>query len=406
MSNFRIKPGLSGETHERDGMFFLISVLILWGLGILTLFVCTPSTAERLFVNKYYFVTRQLIFSAVGFVGLIFFAIVPLRFIRKILPVFVVGTFLSCFLPLIPKIGTTSHGASRWVIIPHVGGFQPSEFAKFAVVLYLANLFEKYLGGTHKEEKNFLYPLLGLFAFVIVVFLQKDFSTGLFIFVVGVIMFFVSGAKMNWFVPLVLLAIPCVIFLIAIEPYRIERLMSHLHPDEFELTIGYQRNAAARAIVNGGLWGNGMGSGLTSIHIPEIQTDYIFAGWCNAMGLLGVGIYFALIVFFSWRGYLISFSTTNRFCCYGSFGCTTVILLQSIINIGVVCGFLPTTGIPLPFFSSGGSSLIVTMAMCGFIINCSHSTEDDGEYISNYEENTKTNSKFETIGGVVVENYE
>lgn len=406
MSNFRIKPGIPGESHERDGLFFLISVLILWGLGILTLFVCTPSTAERLFVDKYYFVTRQLVFSAIGFVIMIVLALVPLKIIRKFLPVFVLGTFLTCFLPLIPKIGTTSHGASRWVIIPHVGGFQPSEFAKFAVVLYLANLFEKYLGATHTEEKNFLYPLLGLFAFVIVVFLQKDFSTGLFIFVVGVIMFFVSGAKMNWFVPLVILAIPCVILLIAMEPYRIERVMSHLHPDEFELTIGYQRNAAARAIVNGGLWGNGMGSGLTSIHIPEIQTDYIFAGWCNAMGLLGVGVYFALLMFFSWRGYLIAFSTTNRFCCYGAFGCTTVILLQSIINIGVVCGFLPTTGIPLPFFSSGGTSLIVTMAMCGFIMNCSHAHDDDVEYVSTYEENPKSNSKFETIGGVVVENYE
>ena len=172
MSNFRIKPGIPGESHERDGLFFLISVLILWGLGILTLFVCTPSTAERLFVDKYYFVTRQLVFSAIGFVIMIVLALVPLKIIRKFLPVFVLGTFLTCFLPLIPKIGTTSHGASRWVIIPHVGGFQPSEFAKFAVVLYLANLFEKYLGATHTEEKNFLYPLLGLFAFVIVVFLQ------------------------------------------------------------------------------------------------------------------------------------------------------------------------------------------------------------------------------------------
>ena len=406
MAGFRIKPGISGENTQRESMFFLISVLLLWGLGIFTLFVCTPSTAERLFVDKYYFVTRQLVFSAVGFVILIAFALVPLKLIRKFLPIFVLGTFVFCFLPMLPKIGSSSHCASRWVVIPHVGRFQPSEFAKFAVIHYLANLFEKYLGGTHTEEKNFLYPLLGLFAFVVVVFMQKDFSTGLFIFVIGVIMFFVSGAKMNWFIPLVLLAIPCIILLIVMEPYRLERVISHLHPSEYELTTGYQRSAASRAIINGGLWGNGMGSGLTSIHIPEIQTDYIFAGWCNAMGLLGVGAYFALLIFFSWRGFLIAFSTTSRFCSYGAFGCTAAILLQSMVNIGVVCGFLPTTGIPLPFFSSGGSSLIVTMAMCGFIMNCSHAGDDDLEVISNYEENTKTNSKFETIGGVVVENYE
>jgi len=104
---------------------------------------------------------------------------------KKYLGIFVLGVLALCFFPMLPGIGTSSHGAARWVIIPHLGRFQPSEFAKFAVVLYLANLFEKYLDTDDVDQKNFLYPMLGLFAFVLVVFLQKDFSTGLFIFIVG-----------------------------------------------------------------------------------------------------------------------------------------------------------------------------------------------------------------------------
>ncbi|MBQ1643838.1 MAG: FtsW/RodA/SpoVE family cell cycle protein, partial [Treponema sp.] len=233
MSDFRFFPGRSGEVQKKNDAVFIVSVLLLWGLGVFTLFVCTPDTAERLFNKKYYFVVRQLAWSVFGFASMALFAVVPLRFLRKHLGIFVTAIFILCLFALVPFFGYQRNGASRWIRIPYLGRFQPSEFAKFAVVLYLANLFNRYLGQSDVEQKNFLYPLVGLFAFVIVIFLQRDFSTGLFVFMVGCLMFFVSGARMTWFGPLVLLAIPAAILMIVIEPYRLMRIISFLKPDEY-----------------------------------------------------------------------------------------------------------------------------------------------------------------------------
>lgn len=411
MSNFTFFPGRSGESIRKNDVVFIVSVLLLWGLGIFTLFVCTPDTAERLFSNKYYFVERQLLWSLFGFAGMILFAVLPLSFIKRNLGIFVCVVFILCLLALIPFFGFQRNGASRWIRIPYVGRFQPSEFAKLAVVLYLSNLFNKYLGQSDVDQGNFLYPLIGLFAFVIVVFLQRDFSTGLFIFMVGCIMFFVSGAKMSWFGPLVLLAIPAAVLMIAIEPYRLMRIISFVNPDSYMMNEGYQQFASERAIISGGFWGAGLGTGLVNVsRIPEVQSDYIFAGWTSAMGFVGVAAYFAVLVLFSWRGIYIALNCPNRFASYGAFGCTVMIVLQSLLNVAVVCGALPTTGIPQPFFSSGGSSLLSTLCMCGFILNASRSEEgdDEEEAWESYKKNSKEkdDTRFESFNGVEVTNYE
>ena len=381
MRNFTFFPGNAGLPGRRTDILFVVSVLILWGLGIFTLLVCTPNTAERLFGNKYYFVKRQLLWSVGGFLGLLLFSQLPLPFIKRLLPLFVLGSLFLCVLALVPGIGGEVNGASRWVTIPHVMSFQPSELAKLAVVLFLANLFDKYLAaseGEVEDQRNFLYPLIGLFLFVIIIFLQKDFSTGVFVFLVGCVMFFVSGARMTWFGPLLLLAIPAAALMVALEPYRLMRVAAFFHPEEFTLTSGYQQFASQRAIISGGLWGNGLGSGLALVStIPEVQSDYIFSGWAAAMGLVGVSAYFIVLLLFAWRGFRIAATCRNRFASYGAFGCTTAIFMQSLVNITVACGALPTTGIPLPFFSSGGSSLLVTFCMCGFILNASSSPSEE-----------------------------
>ena len=410
MSDFRFFPGRSGEVQKKNDAVFIVSVILLWGLGVFTLFVSTPDTAERLFNKKYYFVVRHLVWSVFGFASMALFAVMPLRFLRKHLGILVTAIFVLCLFALIPFFGFQRNGASRWIRIPYLGRFQPSEFAKFAVVLYLANLFNRYLGQSDVEQKNFLYPLVGLFAFVIVIFLQRDFSTGLFIFMVGCLMFFVSGARMSWFGPLVLLAIPAAVLMIVIEPYRLMRIISFLKPDEYMMNEGYQQFASERAIISGGMWGAGLGTGLVNVsRIPEVQSDYIFAGWAAAMGFVGVFAYIALLVFFAWRGFYISLNCQNRFASYGAFGCTAMIVLQSLLNVAVVCGALPTTGIPQPFFSSGGSSLVVTLCMCGFILNASHSEEgdDDDSDLESYKRSSeKNNTRFESFNGVEVTNYE
>ena len=171
-----------------------------------------------------------------------------------------------------------------------------------------------------------------------------------------------------------------------LERYRIKRILGWIHPDQFNSTLNYQARAAKTAISAGGIWGSGIGSGLVKINsIPENQADYIFAGWAEAMGFVGVTAYILLLLFFAWRGYKSAMNCNDRFSSFAGFGCVSVIFMQSIVNIMVVCGLLPSTGIPLPFFSLGGSSIIVTLAMCGFILNTSRG-EESVESLSEFDE--------------------
>ncbi|MCR5764178.1 MAG: putative lipid II flippase FtsW [Treponema sp.] len=378
MSEFTFKTDRTVGSYVKSDLLFIICILILWGLGLFMLYICTPYTGERLFSNKYYFVTRQLVWSFIGFAGLVFFALIPMQSLRKMLPLIVLGTLILCVVAMLPGIGSERKGAARWIRLGNFGTIQPSEFAKFAVVLFLSNLFSKHIDDEPKGKQNFQYPFVGLLIFVVVIFLQKDFSTGLFVFFVGSVMFFVAGVLMSWFIPLMLLAIPAIVLMIAIEPYRLMRVIAFFHPEEYTLSSGYQKFASQRAISSGGIWGNGFGSGLTEVFkIPEVQTDYIFAGWVDAMGLFGVTVFFFLLIFFAWRGYRIAFCAKDSFASYAAFGCVTNLVVQSLLNCAVVCGSVPTTGVTLPFFSSGGSSLIVTLCMCGFIINASRPEKDE-----------------------------
>lgn len=385
MSNYTFYADRPVEKYRRTDKVFLVTTILLWGIGMFTLYITTTNTV-KLFDNKYYFVQRQLISSAIGFAGLVFMSLIPMDKLRKLLPVIVIGSLLLCMLTFVPGIGIERNGSRRWIRLPFLSTFQPSEAAKFAVVLFLANLFDKqnksFEDNNQISDQNRVLPaIIGLVVFVLLIFLQKDFSTGMLVFVTGILMFFITGAKLSWLGPFTILAIPAAILMISIEPYRIKRVAAFLRPDEFAQTEGYQLFASKRAISSGGLWGNGFGSGLVKINnIPEVQADYIFAGWTEAMGLIGVIIYFIILVIFAWRAILIFTSTPDRFAAYASAGFIIIIVVQSLLNCAVVCGAVPTTGINLPFFSSGGSSIIFTLCMCGFILNASHCDSPELNY--------------------------
>ena len=364
------------ENYHKVDIWLLISILLLWGLGIFTLFICSQSFAERMLHNSMYFVNRQLFCSGIGFVLLLTFLLMDMNTIKKIVGVIVIISILLCLLTFIPPLGVEKNGARRWIRMPGNFSFQPSELIKLAVVLFLANYFEKQSEIEDPDEKTVFPAVAGFTLMFVLVFCQKDFSTGLFIFIVGFLLFLVSGAKITWIIPFSFIAIPGLVLMISLEPYRLERIIGFLRPEEYANGVNYQILQAKRAISAGGFWGNGIGTGLVRINsIPEIQADYIFAGWTEAMGLFGVIVYLFLLGFFSYRGYRTAMLCPKRFDAYTAFGCVTIILLQSLINCAVVCGLFPTTGIPLPFFSLGGSSIIVTLAMSGILLNASRCEE-------------------------------
>ncbi len=376
MESFTFYANKPSENYHKIDMLLFVTIILLWGLGIFTLFICSQRYGNTRFSNPFYFVNRQLICSLVGFAAFCFFLVVDMNLVRRMIFILVVFSVVCCILTYFPGISIEKNGARRWLRMPLNFTFQPSELVKFVLVLFLANNFEKQEEIMDEDEKSVFPCVLGLFTFVGLVIAQKDFSTGLFIALIGILMFFVSGTKLKWLIPFLFIAIPAIFLLITLERYRMERIIGFLRPDDFASSVNYQTLAAKRAISAGGLWGNGIGSGLSKINsIPEVQADYIFAGWAEAMGFGGVIVYLILLCIFAWRGYLAAFNSPSRFTGYATFGCVSLIFIQSLVNCMVVCGLLPSTGIPLPFFSLGGSSIIVTIAMSGFILSASRCDE-------------------------------
>lgn len=377
MIDLNIVPEKTVEKSSHDP-YFVVAMLLLLGLGLVTLFTCSASYAYRVFGDSFYFIKRQLISCLVGFIALFIFANIDMKLLRKFLPVIVVASFILCLLTYLPGIGVERNGARRWIRLPLLSNFQPSELAKIAIVLYLANLFDKKFDIINDVKKTIVPAVLGVLAFVIVIFRQDDFSTAFFIMIVSISMFFLAGMSWYWFVSLFLISLPVLLLFIFTETYRVNRIIAFFNPLRDLHGINYQINASIKAIANGGFWGEGFGFGLQKSNaIPEVQADFIFAAWVEGMGLFGVLLYLILLGFFAWRVYLIAFRANDRFSSFLAFGLGTSIILQSLLNIAVVVGAVPATGIPLPFFSSGGSSLLVSLAICGLIIHISKNKHEE-----------------------------
>ena len=367
---------------EQTDITYMLLMVFMTGLGFVTLYTGSMAYAERLFGDQLYFIRRQGITLGFALVGCILCATIPLSFIRKILPQIVILTIVLSVLPFIPGIGVTKNGASRWI---NLGSFtfQPSELMKLTLVLFLANLFDKKHDRLDDPDVSVYPATIISFVMIVIVYLQNDFSTALFLMLIALVMFFIAGVRLHWFAKLCFLTIPFVALMILTEEYRVERILSFLQPHKDPLGAGYQVNAALAALREGEFWGRGLGNGIKKLSsIPEVQSDFIFAVWAEEMGYFGVLASFGVLGFFSYRGYRIALRTADRFGALLAFGCTTVIFLQSLMNCGVVVRVFPATGVPLPFFSSGGSSLLVTLCLCGLVLNVSHAKNREGsEYV-------------------------
>ena len=391
MGGYTFYPDKPLSQYKKSDTGLIVSIILMWGIGMGALYVCSSAYCGKVFGNELMLVKRQLLASAVGFAGLLFFAFAPLSKIRKILPLIMLVCIVLLLATFVPAFNEERNGAKRWVKLPFFR-FQPSELAKFAVILYLANFFDKYQRERDLEERSVFPAVVVMTLFVALIFAEKDFSTGLFLFLICLLLFFISGIKTLWLVPMAAIGLPALAMMIVWEPYRMERIAGYLHPEEFSQGVNYQTNASLRAIGAGGFWGQGIGNGLTKLNsIPEVQADYIFAGWTEAMGFVGVAIYFVILCVFAYRAYKRAFMCPSRFGAIGTFGCISAILFQSLANVAVVCGAIPSTGIPLPFFSAGGSSMIVTLCMCGFMINAARGDEEVEE--DNYFENDNDDLK-------------
>lgn len=317
---------------------------------------------------------KQAILYAVSLVFMALVAVLPVRFLRGVLPFVVAIGIVGLALPVFSPLGVTINNARRWI---RIGSFtlQPSELWKPVLVLYLASFLEK--RKEHIVESGMAtFPalvLVGLSAFLI--YLQQDFSTSILVVAIALAMLYLAGTPLVFIASLGFFSLLYGGLMIFSSQYRIERLVGFLMPDHHAHTVNYQMYSALRAIRAGGLWGKGIGLGSLKISsIPEVQSDFIFAAFVEEAGFIGVTVVLALWAFIMVRAGK-GLAKTDYFSKLAGFGLITLLSSQMLLNLAVVTGIVPTTGLALPFFSSGGSAALMTSITCGVLINLSGSHE-------------------------------
>ncbi|MCL2229938.1 MAG: putative lipid II flippase FtsW [Treponema sp.] len=348
---------------------FYFCVILLLGTGLVTLYSASFAFAARFFHDGNYFIIRQLIFAGIGVLAFFVFSRIKLETLRKfILPFVIVAAFL-CILTMVPGIGIERYGASRWIEIGSLS-YQPSEMVKFILPLYLAHLLDKKASSLERFSSGFLPPVVVTGFFFALIYMQNNFSTAVFILFNAMIIFFLAGMRFRYFFTAVALIVPISALLIFTKEHRVRRLVSFLRPEWDPMGAGFQVNASRDAIVSSGFFGKGIGEGTRKVgSIPEIHSDFIFSAYVEETGFIGILLFFALFVVFAVLGYRAAMNSKTVFGRLLAAGMTTMIASQALLNTAVVSGALPATGIPLPFFSAGGSSLITTLICAGLISN-------------------------------------
>jgi cell division protein FtsW len=350
---------------------FITSCVLLTGAGLITLYSASFSFAELFYNDKLYFLTRQAILAALGFFCFFIITRIRLDFIRKIIMPLVLFTMAFCMLPLVPGIGATLNGATRWI---KIGPFtaQPSELVKLVLPLYLAHIFDKKKEMLDDVLHAVCPPVAITVVFFALIYFQNNFSTALFIAVNSLLIFYLAGVKLRYFICAVIILIPVSVLLIMTKEHRLLRFLSFFNPEFDPQGAGFQVNASVTTISQGGLWGRGLGQGIRKVgSVPEIQSDFVFASFAEEAGFIGVLLFLLCFFIFALRAYRIAFAAQNSFYKILVIALATGIITQTLMNIAVVSGAIPATGVPLPFFSAGGSSLLMTLISGGIIANVS-----------------------------------
>lgn len=362
--------------QRRPDAYLSMAIALLLSIGLAMLLSASYFKAQQLYGNPLEFVSRQSIWVLVGLGAMVLSAVFPLDLIRKMLPIILVATFILSLMTLIPGVGARYLGARRWIFLFRVS-FQPSELVKLVVILYLAHILSRWNGDFSRPQDSLLPPFLVVMAFAGVILFQNDFSTAMFIGTLALVMFLIAGVPISYFGKLFFVIIPTVLIILFSREHRVQRIIAFINPDFDPAGSGYQVLAARSALQRGGFWGVGIGAGARKLGgLPEAHSDFLFAVIGEELGFFGITMIVLLFFFFAFRGYQLAFRQQDSFRSMTVFGLVTAIALQAMLNMAVVAGVVPATGIPLPFFSSGGSSLLVTMTMCGLIINASRPVEE------------------------------
>ena len=345
----------------------VVTVSVLVAIGVVMTLSTTMAQAPTLVENTQFLKQLAWVFLSLAALGLVSFT--PVVWFRRLAWGLLAVALVALAAVLVPGVGTTVHGASRWVRVGSVG-FQPSELAKLALLVGLARWLSAEDRRTQSLFGGYLPALavLGLAAGLIV--LEPDFGTACLVAAMGLVMMFVAGVRLTYLVPTVAAALPVLWLLVTRSEYRMRRLVAFVDPWQYADSIGFHVIQSLIALGSGGVYGVGLGGSQQKMHfLFQADTDFIFAIIGEELGYVGALLVIGLFVLLVWQVFRVAARARDRFGFLLASGVGAWLGMQALIHIGVVSKALPTKGIPLPFISCGGSSLLVSMLAVGVVVS-------------------------------------
>ena len=362
---------LHGSISQYMDVQMFLAILMIAGIGMVMLTSTTIDIAYRLHADDFFYVKKQLVFMSLGLASIFVVARVRLGIWERLGPLLLCLAVVLLFLVLVPGMGRTVNGSTRWLIVGPLG-LQVSEFAKVAMIIYLSGYLVRHADRVETKLTAFLSPMTVLGLVILLLMLEPDFGSAMVFMAMMFGMMFLSGARI---LPLMTLVGACIALMASLaitSPYRMQRIIAFMDPWADAQDSGYQLTQALIAVGNGGISGVGIGESVQKLfHLPEAHNDFIFAVLAEEMGLIGVAILLISYFIFIWR----CFDLGNRaqlqqmkFAQNIAYGCGIWFGLQTVISLCVNMGMLPTKGLSLPFISVGGSNLLASCIAIGLLV--------------------------------------
>ncbi|MFE5319868.1 stage V sporulation protein E [Paenibacillus sp. NPDC056579] len=359
------------KARSAPDVTLLVCTMMLLAIGVVMVYSASAVLAFHEFGDYFYYLKRQLLFAALGIVAMFFTMNVDYWIWKKYAKIALIVCFVLLIVVLIPGIGVVRGGARSWLGIGSFG-IQPSEFMKMGMILFLSKLLSEQQNKITLFTQGLLPPLglMGL-AFGLIM-LQPDLGTGAVLVGASLLIIYTAGARILHLSYLGMVGVVGFIGLIIAAPYRLKRITAFLDPWQDPLGAGYQAIQSLYAIGPGGLVGLGLGMSRQKYsYLPEPQTDFIFSIIAEELGFIGGSFVLALFMLLVWRGMRTAITAPDTFGSLLATGIVGMIAVQVVINIGVVIGMFPVTGITLPLISAGGSSLTLMLTSIGILLNIS-----------------------------------
>lgn len=370
--NNRAKRNSNRSTGQYDIML-LFPVLFLVGIGIVMVYSASSAIALKAERPDYFFLKKQAIFGMMGIMILVVFRHIPYKIYGMLAYLFLALAMGFLIMIHVSGFGYSAGGAVRWLSF---GGFsfQPSEFARFALVIYMAYSLSKKQERIREFSIGFLPHVFILGVLAGLIFLQPDFGSVVILCALTWLMLFVGGVPLLHLLSGFVIVLPATYYLMVNAEYRVKRIMTFLDPWQYPSDEGYQIVHSLMAFGSGGLWGTGIGKGYQKLfYLPEPHTDFIFSVVGEELGLIGILVILGLYGLILWRGVGVARNARDYFGSLLAIGLTVSLSFQVCVNMAVTLGLLPTKGLALPFLSYGGTSLLISMATIGVLMNIGES---------------------------------